>query len=741
MATGSSNGRQVRFGAFEADLQAGELRKSGIKVRLQDQPFRVLALLLERSGEVVSREELRTEIWPDDTFVDFDHSLNTAINKIREALGDSASHPRFVETIPRRGYRFVFPVRGLASPKELSRERSSVSSKLGTGTRWKAAWALAGLALFSIAFGFFFVDGPSDSEGTLVLSRPVQVTRDSGLTYQPALSSDGKLLAYSSDRAGKGNLDIYVQQVGRSEWIQLTDDPADDWFPSFSPDGTQVAFRSERDGGGVYLVGALGGDPTLLVPEGRSPQFSPDSESIAYWKGLGSYGTGVYMISTKGGPPVELQTNVSHASLPLWSPRGTHLMVWGREEEQRLDGRGPELYVVPRKGGKAIKTGFAEVLAEAGLECRDLTFGARPLWKGGEWAADHSYIFGAVNPPGGPVNVYRVPISPETFQIVGAPQAVTRGTNEWQPALADDGLIAFVEQEQSLDLWSVRIDANHGRVIGGLHREVEPGPRYGFPAASADGRKLVFNSNSRGNHDIWIKDLASGKKELVLATAAHEYMPAISPDGSKVAALRSPFKYKELVWVPSSGGQETKLRGGVSELANWSPDSRRILYRSRDTRSWLTVNVTTGDEIEVFTPPGEGRGQAQLSPDGAWISFVLRSGPPPRTLVVAPLRNGKAADREKWVDITPVEGLTRHWWSPDSNLLYFLWARKGPFEIWAQPLDERTKRPKGERFKVEVELEPRFGLSGHTYALTSERLYFVLEQTTGNIWFAEPPKN
>ena len=110
METGLSNGRRLRFGAFEADLQAGELRKSGIKIRLQDQPFRVLALLLSRSGEVVSREELRSEIWPDDTFVDFDHSLNTAINKIREALGDSASHPRFVETMPRRGYRFVFPL-------------------------------------------------------------------------------------------------------------------------------------------------------------------------------------------------------------------------------------------------------------------------------------------------------------------------------------------------------------------------------------------------------------------------------------------------------------------------------------------------------------------------------------------------------------------------------------------------------------------------------------------------------
>jgi cholera toxin transcriptional activator len=102
--------RVARFGLFELDLSAGELRKSGVKLRLQGQPFQVLAVLLERAGEVVTREELQQRLWPSDTFVDFDHSLNTAINKVREALGDSASSPRFVETLARRGYRFIAPV-------------------------------------------------------------------------------------------------------------------------------------------------------------------------------------------------------------------------------------------------------------------------------------------------------------------------------------------------------------------------------------------------------------------------------------------------------------------------------------------------------------------------------------------------------------------------------------------------------------------------------------------------------
>ena len=105
-----NNSRIARFGVFELDLSAGELRKSGVKLRLQDQPFQVLALLLDHAGEVVTREELQQKLWPSDTFVDFDHSLNTAINKVREALGDSASSPRYVETLARRGYRFIAPV-------------------------------------------------------------------------------------------------------------------------------------------------------------------------------------------------------------------------------------------------------------------------------------------------------------------------------------------------------------------------------------------------------------------------------------------------------------------------------------------------------------------------------------------------------------------------------------------------------------------------------------------------------
>ena len=142
--------RIIRFGVFEVDLQSGEFRKSGVKLKLQEQPFQVLVCLLERPGKVVSREKLIEKLWPHGTVVDYEHSLGTAINKIRQALGDSADNPRFVETVPRRGYRFLVPVEGIPSPSDdLARQEPAwpppgpaVGSRItGLSTRSaRAAW-------------------------------------------------------------------------------------------------------------------------------------------------------------------------------------------------------------------------------------------------------------------------------------------------------------------------------------------------------------------------------------------------------------------------------------------------------------------------------------------------------------------------------------------------------------------------------------------------------------------------
>src|SRR5215471_19922872 len=158
-----SNGGQPspthRFGVFEVDLRAGELRRSGMKVKLQDQPLQVLAELLEHAGEVVTRDDLKSRLWPADTFVDFDHSLNAAIRRLRDALGDSAENPTFVETVARRGYRFLVPVSAIPANGNgtVITAPTSVESFSSRARRWWVVAAVAAIILVvsGVALGFF----------------------------------------------------------------------------------------------------------------------------------------------------------------------------------------------------------------------------------------------------------------------------------------------------------------------------------------------------------------------------------------------------------------------------------------------------------------------------------------------------------------------------------------------------------------------------------------------------------
>src|SRR5260221_2425727 len=141
----------LRFGVFEVDVRSRELRKQGVRIKLQEQPFQVLAVLLQRPGEVVTREQLRSQNWPPDTFVDFDNSLNTAINKLREALGDSADNPRFIETLPRRGYRFITPV--TSEDRTASETATGVSAAAPTRSRKIVVTAVIAVLAAGIAGG------------------------------------------------------------------------------------------------------------------------------------------------------------------------------------------------------------------------------------------------------------------------------------------------------------------------------------------------------------------------------------------------------------------------------------------------------------------------------------------------------------------------------------------------------------------------------------------------------------
>src|SRR5271156_2127111 len=257
MDDAGSNGHPLRFSSFELDLRARELRKHGLKIKLQDQPFQILALLLERPGEVVTREQLRDRLWPADTFVDFDHSLNSAVKKLRQALNDDPDVPRFIETLPRRGYRFIAPLRNGSSPDSAAAEvpestsarQNSVagSATLSSSTlrthQWKL-WA-AGAVGFALALGLVAWFRPWRT-GDFPASSAVQLvplTSFSNNYSTGAFSPDGNQVAFAWDGdESDAGIDIYVKQIGVEKPLQITHQFGYNFAPVFSPDGRYIAF-------------------------------------------------------------------------------------------------------------------------------------------------------------------------------------------------------------------------------------------------------------------------------------------------------------------------------------------------------------------------------------------------------------------------------------------------------------------------------------------------------------------
>lgn len=247
-----------RFDVFEFDASARELRRQGRRLKLSGQPVEVLAVFLENADRVVSREELRKRLWPENTFVDFDHSLNTAINKLREVLGDSASEPRFIETLPRRGYRFIASVESVAlatppastlagAPLAAEAPRSQASAKLKPP--W--VWMVASLAMVGAVLGLRFAErGPAFVEPRRIISRPLTSNPQELRLTAAAVSPDGVYLAFT-DVSG-----LYLRRVETSETHPL---PLPDagrvvrlsWFP----DGTRRGHRDgqQRVAGGTLL--------------------------------------------------------------------------------------------------------------------------------------------------------------------------------------------------------------------------------------------------------------------------------------------------------------------------------------------------------------------------------------------------------------------------------------------------------------------------------------------------------
>jgi eukaryotic-like serine/threonine-protein kinase len=619
--------------------------------------------------------------------------------------------------------------------------------------RWKAVTAAAALAVLA-AGGTWLTRKMTGRPRLPVLT---QLTKDAGYSTDPALSSDGKLLAFASDRGGQGNLDIWLKQIGEGNPIRLTSNPATDRSPSFSPDGTRILFSSSRYGGGIYVVPVEGGVEMPVAGPGEFPRFSPDGNSITY-----TAESKVYVVSAIGGPARKAAPDFAWDRHAIWTPDGKHILLHGGRDSR--DPEEADWWVVPVDSGTPVKLGFRELAQQQGL--KDETSDPE-CWVPGT----DRVLFAARSADGS--NIWQVRISPATWKLMGVPERISSGTgNETSPSAAATGQMAFSVSAVKRRLWSIPFDASQLKANGDIQRLSRTAAEDRQPWLSRDGKKMVFLSDRSGNWQVWIREFDTGK-EFPLTKPGPGTESVISLDGRRVL-YTEPSEELPLMIVPASGGAAAKV-GDDCALNDWSADGTKALciaVHPAFPPAFSVLNLGTRRRTELLKSTDCGFIQARFSPDGRWVCAIqtrrrfatdfLRGAPlEPLRLIVVPLRNGLIPEAD-W--ITVFDGTTTNpCWSPDGNAIYFSAKHERFTCLWAQRLEGDSKRPVGppvtvyhshntlgildSRFQRQPPVpspEERFLMDIAAQAWTREttvsttRIVVSRSEITGNIWMSRP---
>jgi serine/threonine protein kinase len=641
--------------------------------------------------------------------------------------------------------------------EELKEESDSGALPTGLAPpRRRRSWPVAVVAIaapVAVIAAILLWRKAADTPAQTAIS--TRLTADSGFTTDPALSPDGKLVAYASDRAGAGNLDIWIQNLSSGEAHRLTEDPADERGPSFSPDGSRIVFRSEKDGGGIFTIAAFGGEPRL-VAKGRAPRYSPDGSRIAYHVGgaeaVGGLEAELEVVPASGGTPRRIETQLTESWNPLWTPDGKHLLFLGLVGRRQPEGEKSDWWVVPAGGGPAVPTGAFEALRRAGFKLEE---DDAPVPAPGAWL-DNSVIFsGQVRDSR---NLWRLAISRETWKATGAPERLTFGTNvEAAPTVAvvSEGggrsiRLAFASLVFTLNIYDLPVDANRGEVLANEPRRLTSSAYDVQSSLSADGKRLAFVSTRSGNRDIWLKDLESGKETALTFTSIHEFGPAISPDGSKVGYAVVENDRWDFFLLPIGRDGKPGLPERVCEdcprVWDFSSDGKRLLFGYEVGVARMSIglfDLESRQKTELIKHPQRFLARARFSPDDRWISFHALTSRGRSRVQIVPFRDGTAPSPDQWIAITDDESFhDKPVWSPDGNLLYFTSDRDGFRCVWAQRLDPATKQPAGPPIEIHHSHGARrsllnAGILPLELHVAPGRLVFHLGEITGNIWMAK----
>ncbi|MGC2527328.1 MAG: winged helix-turn-helix domain-containing protein [Candidatus Acidiferrum sp.] len=609
--TSGGNSHRVAFDRFELDLRSGELRKDGRKIRLQAQPFQLLAMLIENAGEVVTRDEVCRALWQADTFVDFDHSVSAAVNKIREALGDSVEKPRFVETLPKRGYRFIGKIKleapvviAVAKPQQSVELVPVPATKAWTSRKWTLGLVVAAvLVAAAVLFGWL-----SRKPGNSQLMTVVPFTSYPGRETAPSFSPDGSRIAFSWDngtrsRSGGPGFDLYVKAIGSETVLRLTNHPSE-WISStWSADGTQIAFhRLAADATGIYVVPALGGPERKLlathIPYSVAApiSWSPDGKWLAF-------------SDTENGRPdgraflLNMETLESH-EFP-------HDPSCNHEGTLTFSHSGQELAMICVHN----TTSFEYLVTDLQGKSKRSLATRHEFSHGLAWSGDDkSLIVSGSSPEGEEFYVIRVGDG-EVHKL-----SVAGGES---PTISRDGhKLAFSSDDDRVNIWRKDLEHPEAPAVQMLVSTRQ----QDISQYSPDGKHVAFDSTRSGTWSVWVADADGGN----LVQISHEGpagFPRWSPDSQKIT-----FDMIELgglagvymADISDRVAHKLKTNVGKADHPYWSHDGKWIYFRGSEGVGHQLYRCPVGGGDSTLLAGSLDLASSIESSDGKALYFTSR---------------------------------------------------------------------------------------------------------------------
>jgi DNA-binding winged helix-turn-helix (wHTH) protein/Tol biopolymer transport system component len=721
--------RSVQFGVFEVDLYAGELRRNGSRVKLQEQPFQILTMLLGRPGEVVSREELQKKLWPADIFVDFDHSLNAAIRRLRDALGDSAENPRFVETVARRGYRFLAPVTGVSA---------TVTTRPTHQPTTGPNRLLLSVALAVLLVGVLLGWGIAHSRRQSAQTTPIRIKQwrltansEENPVLGAAISPDGKYLAFA-DKTGS-----YLRQIDGGETHSLSLPSGFRAIPAaWYPDGSHLV-ATWVDGPtsppSLWQVSIMGGAPRKLIDNGESPAVSPNGSQIAFVKGPKHAGE-LWAMEGNGENPIRLANcQTCTFGVPAWSPDG-------RGIADVVTKYGPDWKANTSIALFDLRNGRQETIytsrgrqADIGVETE--------LGSALVWTSDNHLLYSISEPPPNQddSNIWSVPLDAHGH-VAGAAVRLTAAPDQVSglSASADGKRITYTKNYLNPAVYVSELNAGAVRLSTPQRLTLDDWRDYPF-SWTADSKSVLFSSDRDGPFHIFKQQIDQSAPDLLIGGNEETSVARLAPDNSTILfeiwpRLGEPASPRRVMRVSVAGGppQLVLQHDGLGNMQCARAPSNLCLYdvRSPTRVSFFRFDPMTGasEELPQIAIQDENSYAYNwtLSPDGKMLATargkILQKDP---SITFTSLKDSskRTVTAQAWAGINSIDFAAdgRSVWAP-------AYTNTGKWALLNIDLQGRTKT---------MLEDTQMAIGWAIPAPDGKHLAFWKARGTSNVWMLE----